>query len=368
MTLRYGLVGCGMMGREHIRNIALLRDAEVTAVYDPVTDLARAASDLAGEAELAPSLDALIRNEGLDALVIASPNFLHIEQLEQIVRARSIPILCEKPLFTDVRDNVRVTALQDIAGAPIWVAMEYRYMPPVAAYLNRVAEVTGGVKMMMLREHRLPFLSKVGNWNRFNRNTGGTLVEKCCHFFDLMRFALGAEPVRVMASAGQMVNHLDERYGGETPDIWDGGYVVFDFANGARAMLELCMFADGTIWNEEIMAVGADGKIECRVPGPQRFWPEGIGPSPVPELSVYPRHPKRPVTEAVELDPTLIAAGDHHGSTFFQHQKFQALVRDGGRTEVSLEDGRRAVLMGLAAQRAAEEGRVVSFKQDGTFT
>ncbi len=99
--------------------------------------------------------------------------------------------------------------------------------------------------MLTIREHRFPFLHKVGDWNRFNRYTGGTLVEKCCHFFDLMRLVMGSEPVRVMASAGQAVNHRPRAYGGEVPDIWDHGYVIVDFESGARAMLELCMFAEG---------------------------------------------------------------------------------------------------------------------------
>ena len=99
--------------------------------------------------------------------------------------------------------------------------------------------------MLTIREHRFPFLEKVGDWNRFNANSGGTFVEKCCHFFDLMRLILKSDPVRVMASGGQAVNHLNETYDGQVPDIWDHGYVIVDFASGARAMLELCMFAEG---------------------------------------------------------------------------------------------------------------------------
>lgn len=55
----------------------------------------------------------------------------------------------------------------------------------------------------------------MNNWNRFNVNTGGTLVEKCCHFFDLMRLFAGANPVCVMASGGMDVNHKDEVYDGK---------------------------------------------------------------------------------------------------------------------------------------------------------
>lgn len=359
MTVKYGLAGCGMMGREHIRNVNLLEGAEVTLVYDPVETLARRSAALAGGAAIAESFEAFISDPRIDALIISSPNYLHVAQLEAIARKRTIPVLCEKPLFTDPADVSSIHNLQSAYGAPIWVAMEYRYMPPISALLEKADAVTGGIKMLTLREHRIPFLEKVGDWNRFNRNTGGTLVEKCCHFFDLMRLIIKSEPVRVMATAGQITNHLDEVYNGETPDIWDGGYVAFDFENGARAMLELCMFADGSIWNEEISAVGPNGKIECRLPGPQRFWPEALGRSPQPQLSEYPRAPMNPVTHEIKLDPSLVNAGDHHGSTFYQHQKFLDVVKGKGQPEVTLEDGRRAVLMGLAAQKAAREGIVV---------
>ena len=77
--------------------------------------------------------------------------------------------------------------------------------------------------MLTIREHRFPFLRKIGDWNRFNVNSGGTFVEKCCHFFDLMRLIVNSEPKRVMASAGQDVNHLDEVYDGKKSDILDNG-------------------------------------------------------------------------------------------------------------------------------------------------
>lgn len=363
MSLKYGLIGCGMMGREHLRNIALLPGVDVVSVFDPDPQQLRQALPLAPRAQAAQSIASMLTKDPLDALIIASPNHLHIRQLKEIAGHRTLPILCEKPLFTEPSDDAEVRAFQREYKAPVWVAMEYRYMPPIAALIERADAATGGIKMLTLREHRYPFLDKVGAWNRFNANTGGTFVEKCCHFFDLMRLILNSEPIRVSASAAQFANHLDERYGGETPDIWDGGYVQFDFESGAKAMLELSMFAEGSKWNEEIHAIGPSGKIACRMPGPQRFWPDALGPSPEPELSLYPRSPKHPVTETISLDPALIEAGDHHGSTFYQHEKFLALVRKGGVPEVSLEDGRKAVRMGLMAQDAARTLQVLTFAE-----
>jgi myo-inositol 2-dehydrogenase/D-chiro-inositol 1-dehydrogenase len=359
--ISYGILGCGMMGGEHIRNIALLPDTSVKAIYEPDADMREAAAALALDAEMVAGEAELIAHPGIDAILIVSPNHCHMAQLEAICRARpDVAILVEKPLFTDPADAARVADLKAKHAAPIWVAMEYRYMPPIAALLERLEAATGGLKMFSVREHRFPFLEKVGDWNRFNANTGGTFVEKCCHFFDLMRLATGSDPVRVMASAGQAVNHLDETYDGQASDIWDSGYVIVDFANGMRAMLELCMFAEGSRYQEEISAVGPAGKIECFVPGPGRFWPEHLGAPPVARLVESPRSPCGPVEHTIPVDPALLEVGDHNGSTFYQHQRFVAALRGEGPVEVSLEDGEWAVRIGLAAQQSAAEGRAIS--------
>ena len=355
----YGLIGSGMMGQEHIRNIALFEHAEVLAFFEPDPGMQAATRALAPQAQQVDSVEKLLAVEGLDCLLISSPNFLHAQQLAMISENSNLPILVEKPLYTDPSDKAVIDTLQASYPAPIWVAMEYRYMPPIARLIEQAHSATGGVKMLTIREHRFPFLQKVGDWNRFNRYSGGTLVEKCCHFFDLMRLILQDNPVRVMASAGQAVNHLDEVYDGESSDIWDNGYVIVDFENGARAMLELCMFAEGSRYQEEISVVGPTGKIEAFVPGPGRFW-SGESKPPVPQLVISPRATKAPEIIELPVDETLLAAGDHNGATYYQHQRFQAVVRGNASPEVTLEDGAWAVRMGLAAQESARTGQAVS--------
>jgi predicted dehydrogenase len=356
----YGIIGCGMMGQEHLRNIALLEGTKVAAIFEPDADMARIAASFAPEAAFCDSIDALLNVQELDCLVIVSPNYLHLEQLEEIAAKRALPILVEKPLFTDPETLDRVLAFEKNYPAPVWVAMEYRYMPPIAALLNAAEAATGGIKMVTIREHRFPFLTKVNDWNRFNAKSGGTFVEKCCHFFDLMRLLTKSEPKRIMASAGQDVNHLDEIYGGETSDILDNGYVIVEFENGMRAMLELCMFAEGARYQEEVSALGPKGKVEALVPGPGRFWPEHLGDAPIAQLIVSPRDPKGPEVREIPVDPALLEAGDHNGSTFYQHEGFLELVR-GERVvaDVSLSDGWKAVAMGMAAQASIETGQSV---------
>lgn len=363
--MRWGLIGAGMMGQEHIRNLALMPDATVGAFFEPDDGMAAMTLALAPGARRCSSVAELL-TQRVDALLIASPNDLHLSQIEQIAATRPLPLMVEKPVFTDPASWARLAALSRYP-APIWIAMEYRYMPPIARLVSSADAATGGVKMLSIREHRFPFLHKVGGWNRFNARSGGTLVEKCCHFFDLMRLILKDDPVRIMASAGQSVNHKDEQQDGRQPDIWDNGYVIVEFAKGARAMLELCMFAEGARYQEHVSAVGPNGVIEALVPGPTRFWPADLGAPPVAQVIVSPRSPQGPRAMEVPVDPTLLAAGDHNGSTFWQHQRFDRAVNGGAPVEVTLQDGWWAAAMGMAAQQSAMTGRAVDISELSYF-
>ncbi len=369
--VKYAIIGSGMMGREHIQNISLLGDTEITALFDPDDQQLSLSAPLAPQAAIYKDFRDLIKDTNVDAFVIASPNHTHIDILKEILPNDSRAILAEKPLCTTVADCRTIAELADSYKAPIWVAMEYRYMPAVTELLNKVAAGTvGDPKMIAVQEHRFPFLKKVGDWNRFNINTGGTLVEKCCHFFDLMRLIADDNAVRVYASGAPDVNFLDESYEGKTPDIIDNAFVIVDFASGKRASLSLCMFCDGSYFQEEISVLGAKGKLECLVPGPDRLWAidnlDDLGHSTGyngehrdSEIVFSPRSPKGPIRETVRVATSLQLAGDHQGSTFYQHQRFHNVLQGKGKVEVTVDDGLQAVLIGLAAEQSIREHRAI---------
>jgi len=350
--LRYGVIGTGMMGIEHLRNLALVPGAEVVAFADPHAESRRWARLVVGEgpAEYADPR-ALLEDPRVDAVVIATPNHTHRAVLEDAFATRK-HLLVEKPLCTTLADARWAAERAARHPAVVWTAMEYRYMPPIARLLDEVSRGTiGRLRMLAIREHRFPFLPKVGNWNRFARNTGGTLVEKCCHFFDLMRLAVASEPVRVYASGAMDVNHRDERYDGETPDILDNAYVIVDFANGVRALLDLCMFAEGSRNQEEIAATGELGKVEC-------FVPES-------SLVIGRRSPRKVESFPVPVEPRLLAAGFHHGATYTEHERFFAAATRGAPVEVTAEDGLRAVEIGLAAEQSVRSARPIALGRAG---
>ena len=344
----YGVIGVGMMGREHIANVNALPGARVVAVADPhepSLDLACAEAD--HEVRRFADHRALLDAEVCDVVVVATPNMTHRAVLEDIW-GRDVHVLVEKPLCTTVEDCRAVERAATDHPGLVWVGLEYRYMPSIARLIDEVrAGTVGELAMLSIREHRFPFLDKVGAWNRFNRNTGGTMVEKCCHFFDLMSVICDGRPARVMASGGQDVNHLDESVDGERPDILDNAFVIVDFDSGQRAALDLCMFAEATTNMEEVCAVGSAGKVEA-------FLPSG-------EVRVGRRADGWfAVQSEVASDDSVAYEGGHHGASFLEHRALVDHVRrGGGATPVSIADGLLSVAMGVAAHRSIDEQRAV---------
>ncbi|MEM8904913.1 MAG: Gfo/Idh/MocA family oxidoreductase [Actinomycetota bacterium] len=349
--VRYGVIGTGMMGVEHIENLKVVDGATITAIADP-SEHSRQQARWAMRGTVAEYTDhrALLESGSVDAVVVASPNMTHVDVLLDVIESGT-PVLTEKPLCTTIADCRRVMAAADAADAVVWVGLEYRYMPAITRLVTDVAAgEIGRLRMLAIREHRFPFLDKVDHWNRFNRNTGGTLVEKCCHFFDLMNLISAARPVRVLASGSQDVNHLDESYDGEVPDILDNAYVVVEYENGVRAMLDLCMFAEASKEQGEVVAVGDAGKVEAFTPSM--------------EYRLGRREGGRPgvVVEHVH-DDRIRYEGHHHGSSYLEHLDFLEVVRAGAKPAVSLDDGLLAVAVGVAAHRAIDEGRAVTIDE-----
>ncbi len=362
--LRYGIIGCGSMGRDHILTLLAMGGASVTCIADPHPASRTAALALfdANPPRAFEHHTELLQSGLCDAVVIATPNFTHIDMLRSAL-ATPLHILVEKPLVTRMEDGVELLRLSAGRQALVWVAQEYRYMPPVAEMIRMAqAGEVGRIHQVAIREHREPFYPKVADWNRFNANTGGTLVEKCCHYFNLMDLLLQERPTRVFASGGQRVNHLDEQYGGRRPDILDSAYVVVEYPSGARAMLDLCMFAEASVDNEHITVVGDAGKIESLLPsltlrhgrredwGRREAWgqPSGTG---------------RGVSVRRVWDTAIRYPGHHFGASYIEHLRFALAVREGGLAEIGLEEGLRSVATGLAAQRSIELGRVVAMNE-----
>ena len=169
--------------------------------------------------------------------------------------------------------------------------------------------------------------------------------------FDLMNLITGDMPVRVMASGGQDVNHLDEEYDGVTPDIIDNAYVIVEFESGSRGMLDLCMFAEATKNQEEVSVVGDLGKLEALIP------------ESVMRTGIRGKHWIGSVDEVRSENPEILHEGTHSGSSYVEHLKFREALLEGNEPEVGLIDGFWSVAVGEAAHLSVERKSIVEIDE-----
>ena len=346
MKLNYGIIGTGMMGCEHIRNLKKIPDVNIVAIADPNEESRKWAIKACEDKfkiRLYEDYKELLAEKDIDVIVVASPNFTHIEIMRELFKTDK-HVLLEKPMCTTLPDSLEVLEKSKEHAGLVWIGLEYRYMSPIQSLIKHIEEI-GDIRMLSIREHRFPFLEKIDNWNRFNENTGGTLVEKCCHFFDLMNLIVPSKPIKVYASGGQDVNHLDEKYDGKTPDIIDNSFVIIDYQDGQRALLDLCMFAEAGKYEQEIVLTGDQGKLETYIPGN--------------ELLLTNRKNYSLKTIEVKDDPRVKEVGFHHGASYIEHLELIDCIKNKKKPLVDCQKGLDSIILGLAAQESIQTGEPV---------
>ena len=353
------VVGVGVIGREHIKNTFIEGRARIHGVYDShresVEAMQREYREYAQEElpRVYDSIDEAVADEELDGFIICTPNYTHKDVIEKVMQAGK-PVLLEKPMASTVQGAAAIMRLAQEASAPVQVGLQYRYK---AIYKEAIHEVqergsVGSLKTLSIREHRIPFLDKVDQWNKFERYSGGTLVEKCCHYFDLFNFLAQSLPVRVMASGSLAVDYADFRYEGESADILDNASVIVEYANGVRATFDLCMFAP--MFFEELVTCGDGGRLRAFEQEDFTFG-DGLQTG----LEVY-RGENHPARQTQPQYPRVIRELGHSGATFFEHVKFIEVLRGEADDAPTVEEGFWSVVVGAAAEESVRSGQPVN--------
>ena len=135
--IKVGVIGAGGVAQvEHIPNLLKLkRQFEILGVYDPSAKV----RDFIGQEFGLTAFDDLDRllSQPLDAVVIASPDALHREQMLAAF-ARGLHVYCEKPLCYGVDDIDDVIAARDKAGKVLQVGYMKRFDPSYEAALKQL--------------------------------------------------------------------------------------------------------------------------------------------------------------------------------------------------------------------------------------
>ena len=263
MKLRIGFIGLGAMGLSHVQSIRRLcsDQAEVAALADTAEENLQRALEIAPGAQTFRNAEDLIHAR-LDAIFISTPNFTHAQLAPQVLAAGK-HLFLEKPCGITSEECRRVLEAASASNRVLMLGHELRYSP----YFQRIKELVsngeiGVPHMVWTREFRGPFQKKVGDWIQDDRRSGGCLVDKNCHHFDLMNWWVGARPVRVAAFGGCAVNRVIEG----DHQVHDHASVSFEYENGVRGTLHLCMFAlDFPQEDLEMGIIGDAGMLVTRI-------------------------------------------------------------------------------------------------------
>ena len=356
----YGIIGTGMMGREHIRAVLQLEQAELIGLCDShPKSLELGVAEVIRSGGKAPKIysdtAALASDPDIDAILICTPNFTHRAVFDQ-VKASGKPIFLEKPMATTLEDAFYLAQGALRYPAAIQLGMQYRYKSQYQLALSALdRNELGSVKMISLCEYRPPFLSKVREWNKFSEYSGGTLVEKCCHYFDLMNRIAGAPPARVYASGGRAVNFTDFEYKGKPSDIDDHALVVVDYENGVKAQFALNMFSEELF--EALTVSGSKGTLHTEEYA--SFKPDRPSRS-----SIRIQTPDHPAYEGIDCTfPEDIEIGGHYGSTLFEHQRFRDQLTGATNDGATCAEGLWAIITAWMAQVSMQQGNVVDVRE-----
>lgn len=223
--MRMGLLGAGRIGRIHGLNLAARKDATLVSVADAFAD---AAASLAAETgATVASLDAILADKTLDAVLICTPTDTHADLIEAAV-ASGKAVFCEKPVDLDA-ERIRA-CLKTVAktGRPLMIGFNRRFDPSFAALQNRLRAGEAGAIEIVSVISRDPSPPPVD----YVKRSGGLFRDMMIHDFDMARFLLAEEPVEVFALGSALVDPAI----GQAGDV-DTAAVLMRTASGKIAQI-----------------------------------------------------------------------------------------------------------------------------------
>ncbi len=328
MTVRFGLLGAGRIGKVHAKAVTGDASAKLVAVADAMPAAAQAIADQYGCD--VRTIDAILAAKDIDAVVICTPTDTHADLIERFVKAGKA-VFCEKPIDLSLsRVKTCLEVVRKHKGT-LMVGFNRRFDPHFRAVRAQIdAGAIGAVEMVVITS-RDPGAPPVD----YIKRSGGIFRDMTIHDFDMARFLLGEEITEVVATAAVLVDPEIGKAGD-----FDSVQVMLKTASGKQAMISNSRRATYG-YDQRIEVHGSKGMVSAENQRPVSI--------EVANAAGYTRPPLHDffMTRYTEAYAAEIAT-------------FIAALAGKGKAEPTGEDGLIALALADAAVKSVAEKRVVT--------
>ncbi|MFC6489166.1 inositol 2-dehydrogenase [Nitratireductor sp. GCM10026969] len=331
MTVKFGLLGAGRIGKVHAKAISANADAELVAVADAFADAANAIASAYGCA--VRTVEEIEKADDIDAVVICTPTDTHADLIERFALAGKA-IFCEKPIDLDLTRVRSCLKVVEETGATLMVGFNRRFDPHFGAVRAAIDEGRIGDVEMVQITSRDPGPPPAG----YIKSSGGILRDMTIHDFDMARFLLGEEPDTVFATASVLVDPEIGALGDH-----DSVSLVLTTASGKHCAISNSRRATYG-YDQRIEVHGSRGAVSAENQRPVSI--------EVATVEGYTRPPLHDffMTRYTEAYAAEMAA-------------FIAAVSGGRPAAPTGEDGLKALALAEASYRSLAEGRAVKMSE-----
>ncbi len=331
--LGVGIIGVGLMGKTHATNLRTrIPNARLVGISDANLALAQNVGSELGVSETYSDYRQMLKDENVEAVVIATPSFTKLELVTATLEAGK-SVYCEKPLCVTLEDADKLVQAAEKSNVVFQMGFQRRFDPSLMRVRDAISSDTIGRILLITSKTRDP-PGSIAAWEDDPKLSGGIFNDTCSHDFDIIRWISGSEMKSVFAIGKSSMNSNRARVGN-----YDTVVVSFTLSNDAIGHVDSCAHTlYGYDTRVEVIGTNADiltsigDKSECHI-----FTKEN-GSNDFSD-SYFQRFDQAYRDEVAD---------------------FVDCVQTGRAPRSNARDGRAAVEIGIAAAKSVGESAVVS--------
>jgi len=357
--LRFGILGCGVIGPHHARAIAGLQSAELVAVADVVPELAE---ELADEYQCSSctGLEELLSSVDLDAVCVCTPSGMHADDAVTALQAGK-DVVIEKPVDVTLEAADRLLEVQRTTGRKVAVISQHRFDAATRAVHDAVTDgefgrLTSGT--VEVRWWRSQSYYDSGGWRgTWELDGGGVLINQAIHCIDLLQWLMG--PVVETTAYTGLLAH-------ERIEVEDTAVAILKFSGGALGTIVATtaaypgLTATVSVHGDRGSAIIDDDKLRYFHAADREregdAHDEGGGRNQAAEIME--RYGGVESGPGAGADPASLSMAHRD-----QIQDFVDAVREGREPSINLEEGRKPLAIIRGIYESARTGRPVRIRE-----